>query len=231
MFRDALSGGCGAVCCVYVGLPFDVVKVRLQTQVNQGSTIYSGPFQCAKRIVSEEGFLSLWRGAMPALASASIENVALFATNGMLRSLVGGSQTEDLSVNQEFVLGGLAGVVSGTAITLPEMVKVRMQFQRKLSNISTTTSKLPYYQSGWECVTHTYKHEGLQGLFRGLAPTLARDVPYNMVQFGVYHNLAKALRAWQGIDNRAEQSLWQNFMIGGFAGTAAWAVVYVFTSL
>jgi len=33
--RDTLSGVIGSVCCVYVGLPFDVVKLRLQTQRQQ----------------------------------------------------------------------------------------------------------------------------------------------------------------------------------------------------
>ena len=31
--KETTSGFFGALCCVYTGLPFDVVKLRLQTQV------------------------------------------------------------------------------------------------------------------------------------------------------------------------------------------------------
>ena len=35
--EDTASGIVGAVCCVYTGLPFDVVKVRMQTRREAGA--------------------------------------------------------------------------------------------------------------------------------------------------------------------------------------------------
>jgi hypothetical protein len=203
MIRDAFSGGCGAVCLVYTGIPFEVVKVRLQTQ-QKGVHIYTGPFQTAVRIVQEEGLSALWKGAMPGLVSASIENVAVFAANGFLRKLVAGSQSENLSVKQEFVLGGLSGVVSATAITPPEMVKVRLQSQR--DNTA--------YRNGWNVCESTIKSEGFHGLFRGLAATLSRDIPYNMVQFGLYHNCCLFWRQHKGLKERSDLGLLDSFLIG-----------------
>ena len=80
-WRDTLCGGVGSVCCVYAGLPFEVVKLRLQTQ----PTSYGGPLECFARILRGEGALALWKGATPAVASAMTENAIVFTANGIFR--------------------------------------------------------------------------------------------------------------------------------------------------
>ena len=43
IIRDAICGGAGAVLGTYVGMPFDVVKVRLQTA---GIETFKSPWHC-----------------------------------------------------------------------------------------------------------------------------------------------------------------------------------------
>lgn len=56
--RDTISGAFGSVCLVYAGLPFDTLKLRLQTHAH-----YRGLRHCLTDMVRTEGPLSLWKGA------------------------------------------------------------------------------------------------------------------------------------------------------------------------
>jgi hypothetical protein len=101
-FRDGISGGVGAVFCTYAGIPFDTVKVRMQTVPvgttatatfgsKSGSSVAaitarraSGSTGCALAMARQEGARAFFRGATPALASALVENTVLFGVHGVL---------------------------------------------------------------------------------------------------------------------------------------------------
>ena len=68
--KDATSGGVGAIFLVYAGNPLDRVKIRMQTEVSVPGAAEVGPLRTMASIVAEEGVLSMWRGATPAMASA-----------------------------------------------------------------------------------------------------------------------------------------------------------------
>ena len=77
------------------------------------------------------------------------------------------------------VAGGVAGMM-GAVITSPlEVVKTRFQSSVG-TNIITSLgdvrvqhqTSLARYSRIWTCLSHIVMQEGVQGLFRGLAPTL-----------------------------------------------------------
>lgn len=43
--------------------PADVIKTRLQVAARAGQTTYSGVVDCFRKILKEEGFSALWKGA------------------------------------------------------------------------------------------------------------------------------------------------------------------------
>lgn len=43
--------------------PADVIKTRLQVAARAGQTTYSGVIDCFRKIMREEGFRALWKGA------------------------------------------------------------------------------------------------------------------------------------------------------------------------
>jgi hypothetical protein len=142
MYQETLAGGFGAICCAYsgnllsilsssflslffltlsqflmVGNPFDVIKIRLQTQ----SSFYHGPLDCFKKIFIEEGIFAYWKGVTPALGSAFIENSVLFTANGILKRQYlqfRENENEDLSSLEVAILGGLSGICSATVLIL-----------------------------------------------------------------------------------------------------------------
>ena len=229
--RDAICGGTGAVCCTYSGMPFDTVKVRLQTS---SASTFRGPLDCALRSAREEGVASLWKGSLPALASALTENLVVFAANGVIRRTLravrstndnGNNDDEEyLGFWQEAAVGGASGFCSATAICPAEVIKVRMQSDRtvgarRASFVSSTTRLL--------------REEGARGLFRGLPAIWVRDVPFYVVFFTAYTSYIDAACRFHGCVDpvtgagvKRDLPTWQYVMGGGLAGMFGWGAVF-----
>ena len=111
--RETVSGIIGSACLVYTGLPFDTVKVRLQTR---GAEYGHSIVRCGTTMVRRESARSLWKGALPALSSGGIENAVLFTANGFFGRLFSAGDVDSLSLAQHAAIGGLSGVFSATAI-------------------------------------------------------------------------------------------------------------------
>lgn len=61
---SAISSFAGGVTSAIASLPADLIKTRLQKQVanKDGKFQYTGVLDCAKQIIKNEGFFSLWKG-------------------------------------------------------------------------------------------------------------------------------------------------------------------------
>uniref|UniRef100_K3WZG3 Mitochondrial carrier protein n=1 Tax=Globisporangium ultimum (strain ATCC 200006 / CBS 805.95 / DAOM BR144) TaxID=431595 RepID=K3WZG3_GLOUD len=218
--RETLSGVVGAFCCVYAGLPFEVVKTRLQTQ--GAVKTYNGVLHGFQRIAAEEGVVSLWKGAVPALSSSIIENSVLFSANGIAKRAVLALHARkaqqqhgeyQLTTLDEALMGSVAGVFSATAITPAEVIKCKLQFQRE-------------YHGPWDCLQKVFRQEGIRGLFRGYSALLLRDVPFNFFFFGCYEAYTSAWAKF--LHKESKNDLHPLFILasGGLAGATGWSVVF-----
>lgn len=71
---------------------------------------------------------------------------------------------------------------------------------------------------------HVLKSEGgVRGLFKGLVPTLAREVPGNAAMFGTYELLKQRFAGGPDTSNLGRGSL---IVAGGLAGASFWLSVY-----
>lgn len=52
--RDLFSAAIGSVCCCYVGQPLDTIKVRMQTNPEQFSGVYSSTLSIVRNEVRVE---------------------------------------------------------------------------------------------------------------------------------------------------------------------------------
>jgi solute carrier family 25 ornithine transporter 2/15 len=213
--RDTLSGVAGSVCLTYAGLPFEVIKLRLQTSsVLQASPAPAaapaapaadvgvrrrrkGVFGTGLDIVKNEGVTRLWRGVGPALASSLVENAVVFTANGFFTRFF-----EDLKRGERGPSPPSTSSSSSSSSSSPLSFAEHAMIGG-LSGIFSATAICPAevckvrmqqqrvaggaaYSSGWHCVAQIARTEGLAGLFSGLTPLLMRDVPFNTLFFGSY---------------------------------------------
>ena len=130
---ELAAGGLAGFACVITGLPFDTIKVKLQTN----PSLFKSPLQAFRTTWVQEGFLAMYAGCTPAVVSNIAENAVLFLCYGSCQKavkwLTGVSSTKDLSVFQQACSGSLASVFSSIAITPPDRVKCILQAQSEHS--------------------------------------------------------------------------------------------------
>jgi solute carrier family 25 carnitine/acylcarnitine transporter 20/29 len=203
--KSFISGGVGGMSLVAAGQPFDLIKVRLQT-----SNEYKSAVDCARRIIAKDGFLGLYRGMAAPLTGVT----PIFATcfwgydvgKQLSRWAYGQSADDKLSLNQIMFAGGFSAIPA-TAIMAPgERIKVVVQ----------TNSSL---KGPIDAIKFIRKEQGIAGLFKGTAATLARDVPGSVAYFGAYEVLKSALSKSDG-----SISPLAILFSGGMAGVANWVV-------
>jgi len=65
--------------------PFDLCKVRLQSQVLDKIARFDGPMDCLYKTWRYEGIRGLYRGLPPPIVGAAAENATLFLTYNNVR--------------------------------------------------------------------------------------------------------------------------------------------------
>ena len=227
---DLASGTVGGVAQLIIGHPFDTVKVRLQ----QGSSSLS-PVAVTRHILATQGPLGLYKGFGPPLVTIAAFNALLFSTTGYLNRLIWQYKNPDndgqLSPLQHAFTGALAGVPVSLLATPTELLKCRLQAQGGMRPPPGYRITLQEAQNGarilysgpLNALRLILKLEGgVHALFRGLAPTLAREIPGNAAYFGVYSLLKMQLAKMQGLESTTQLKTGSLMIAGGLAGAAFW---------
>ena len=79
-----MSGGFAGSIGVFFGLPFDLVKVRMQTM----PTRYPSAVDCFLSSVRQDGWLSLFRGGPAPIVANVLINAVVFATDGLVMRIL-----------------------------------------------------------------------------------------------------------------------------------------------
>lgn len=84
MLNSSIAGGIGA----FIATPADKSLVRLQNDNIAPPELkknYKHVFDCVKRIVQEEGFIGLYKGALPTTIRAMVMNGVMLTSNDQIR--------------------------------------------------------------------------------------------------------------------------------------------------
>lgn len=232
--KDLTAGTFAGVAQLLVGHPFDTIKVKLQSQpapLPGHPPKFSGAIDAVKQTLAAEGPKGLYKGMGAPLATVAVFNAVLFTARGQMEGLLRDSPGAHLSVGQQMVAGAGAGVACSMVACPTELVKCRLQAQSALA----TTVEIPVlagiggapagrYNGPFDVAKHVLKSEGgVLGLYKGLTPTLMREVPGNAAMFGAYEATKQYLAGGQDTSKLSRGSM---LFAGGVAGAMFWVSVY-----
>ncbi|XP_022846853.1 mitochondrial carnitine/acylcarnitine carrier-like protein [Olea europaea var. sylvestris] len=223
--KDLTAGTVGGAAQLIVGHPFDTIKVKLQSQpvpLPGQPPKYSGAIDAVKQTIAAEGPRGLYKGMGAPLATVAAFNAVLFTVRGQMETLLRSEPGAPLTVNQQVVCGAGAGVAVSFLACPTELLKCRLQAQSALASADSAAVAVKY-GGPMDVARHVLQTAGARGLFKGLVPTLAREVPGNAAMFGVYEALKTYLAGGRDTSELGRGSL---MLSGGLAGAAFWLSVY-----
>ncbi|GLT81249.1 hypothetical protein SLA2020_526430 [Shorea laevis] len=224
--KDLASGTVGGAAQLIVGHPFDTIKVKLQSQPSPlpgQPPKYAGAMDAVRQTLAAEGPRGLYKGMGAPLATVAAFNALLFTVRGQMEALLRSQPGAPLTVNQQIICGAGAGVAVSFLACPTELIKCRLQAQSALLG-SGTGAVAVMYGGPLDVAKHVLRSEGgTRGLFKGLVPTLAREVPGNAVMFGVYEAVKQFMAGGQDTSKLGRGSL---IIAGGLAGASVWLSVY-----
>ncbi|KAG8084299.1 hypothetical protein GUJ93_ZPchr0010g11073 [Zizania palustris] len=223
--KDLIAGTVGGAANLIVGHPFDTIKVKLQSQPTPAPgqlPKYAGAVDAVKQTIAAEGPRGLYKGMGAPLATVAAFNAVLFTVRGQMEALLRSEPGQPLTVNQQVVAGAGAGVAVSFLACPTELIKCRLQAQSALAE-AAAASGIALPKGPIDVAKHVVREAGMKGLFKGLVPTMGREVPGNAVMFGVYEATKQYLAGGQDTSNLGRGSL---ILAGGLAGAAFWISVY-----
>ncbi|KAM5298250.1 solute carrier family 25 member 48 [Ctenodactylus gundi] len=193
---------------VGLGGPVDLIKIRLQMQTqpfreaNRGlknravalreQPAYQGPVHCTATIVRTEGLAGLYRGASAMLLRDIPGYCFYFIPYVFLSEWITPEVCTGPSPCTVWLAGGVAGVISWGIATPMDVVKSRLQADGVYFN---------KYKGVLDCISQSYRHEGLKVFFRGITVNTLRGFPTSAAMFLGYELSLQALRRDNAVPN------------------------------
>lgn len=221
LWKDFVAGNFGGIAGIMAGHPFDTVKTRIQTQPHKYST---NVLKTLVDIMKQESVFGLYKGMAPPIVGVGILNAIIFGVYGntmrfldTYRGIVdddeeGRHRTVTEFYTDIFIAGALGGFVNCFVCSPLELVKTRLQIQDQ------SAAGIKLYNGPIDCLMKTWRQAGVKGLFRGMVPTILREVP----SYGVY------FVGYEFLKSRWGDSPVALLMAGGSAGVLCWIISYPF---
>ncbi|EPS94884.1 hypothetical protein FOMPIDRAFT_1026003 [Fomitopsis schrenkii] len=190
-----LAGAGTGIICSVVTSPAELIKTQqqlMQVAASRTSTLSSSgdlsAYAVTQRILRQYGIRGLFRG----ITATALRDIGYGTYFGAYEATVrywprtaSQNATGKTPWLATLAAGGLAGI-AGWVATFPfDVIKTRVQstFSKSLANP---------YRNTWSTAVASYRTEGLPVFFRGLAPTLIRAIPVNMVTFTTFETIVHA---------------------------------------
>lgn len=172
---------CGAIATAvgdFVMHPIDTIKVM--QQAGGGLTI----IETAKAILAKSGPLGFYQGVVPYITADGLSGAVKFATFEISKVFVEARTAVRFHPIAQFVCAAGAMLACSVLLVPGEVLKTQMQ-----GGVVTSL---------WGGIQSILKNDGVAGLYTGYFATLVRDIPYTMLELGLYENIKRVLRGVRG---------------------------------
>jgi len=174
---EALAGSVAGLSQVVATNPYEIVKVRLQTQALEGQARKSG-----LAIVKDLGLRGLFKGSSATLLRDVPFSAVYFTLYGNLKAIQLEKQNgKPLSVLQLLAASSFAGMFAGGIMTPADVIKTRIQVKQ---------GAIPYKGIA-DCFSRIVKEEGAMALYKGAVPRMMIISPLFGITLCVYEVLQK----------------------------------------
>lgn len=180
---------CGAFATAFgdfVMHPIDTIKI-----LQQSSDKALGFILTAKSILVSKGPLGFYQGVVPYLIGDGLSGAVKFATFEISKKFLELRLPQKYHSLTQFICAAGSMIACSVVMVPGEVLKTRMQ----TGMVSSLT----------EGVSNILKTEGVAGLFAGYYATLVRDLPYTILELGMYENIKAAIRRRKNVKD-LEQS-------------------------
>lgn len=236
--KDIAFGSAAGIVSKVFEHPFDLCKVRLQSQVLDATARFSGPIDCLYKTWKFEGVRGLYRGLPMPIIGAMAENASLFlAYNKVQQALLkyphfNSTTGHKITLDGIAIAGAGAGTVASFLLTPIELIKCKMQVQMIAAEahvapiLATTgatasvTAALPrpafsQLQGPVGLVASVIKMHGVRGLWLGHTGTLIRETGGGAAWFTTKEAVCRILAP-----DARELGLHESAFAGACAGVA-----------
>ncbi|CAF0868808.1 unnamed protein product [Didymodactylos carnosus] len=186
----------GAVCNI-VTAPLWTIRTRMMTQINHQD--YKNSFDCMKKIYTNEGIYSLYRGVVPSmwgLIHVGIQFPLYEYLKTKSAQMNKKDHTDHLSTGQLMFASSMSKVLASIVAYPHEIVRSRLQdagHAKKIQDKQHQTQEFKEYKNVRDAVSTIFRDEGLRGFFRGLLPNLLKTVPAAVLTLLSYEKVKELL--------------------------------------
>jgi hypothetical protein len=164
---------CGAFATVigdFAMHPVDTIKVYQQASASK-----IGIVAAAKAILKAGGISGLYQGVVPYLVADGTSGAVKFATFELSNKFIEKRTPATWHTWTRFACAAFAMLACSVVLIPGEVLKTRLQ-----AGTSNSLGKI---------MKDIMAQDGFRGFFAGYAATILRDVPYTMLELGIYENL------------------------------------------
>jgi solute carrier family 25 carnitine/acylcarnitine transporter 20/29 len=211
--KDFASGALAGVVTVLAGQPFDVIKVKMQTQNNS----FKSAFSWMKYTFINEGILGFYRGTLSPLIGITFCVSIQFGSNELAKKYVRKKNKKELGRDEldsfDFIRCGVfSGICTSVAICPIELIIVKLQS----SHIEC--------KGTLDCLLKIWKTSKLRGFYQGFNATLFREIPGNTIYFSIYEIFMSISTLKYG--SRNDVPFYKILLFGSLAGVSSWIFTY-----
>lgn len=247
--KDITFGSVAGMTSKVFEHPFDLTKVRLQSQVLDATARFKGPIDCLVQTWQKEGIRGLYRGLPAPIVGAMAENASLFWSYRELQNAirtVSKQPAQELSLDQLALAGAGAGFLTSFVLTPIELVKCKMQVQMLMapgvsaaeaaallspaplpptpppSHVPSPSSHVRKLPGPISVLTSIIRTSGFRGLWLGQTATLIRETGGGAAWFASKEAVATLLLARRHVPAHDKKALraWESAVSGACAGVA-----------
>ena len=189
---DFLMGGVSAAVAKTAAAPIERVKLLIQTQdemLKSGrlDRPYTGIGECFRRVIDQEGFVSLWRGNTANVIRYFPTQALNFAFKDQFKRMFAVPKTASYTKKfaSNIAAGGMAGAASLTFVYSLDFARTRLANDNK----SAKKGGERQFNGLLDVYRKTMKTDGITGLYRGFNISVVGIVVYRGLYFGLYDSL------------------------------------------